>query len=77
MFLRLTSAEMIGASMNLSHLYKAGTLTWESSLWRLCVAPLVGVLKNNLADPSLKMVFDENGIDLKKWKDITLTSPSQ
>ena len=34
----------IGASMNLSHLYKAGTLTWESSLWRLCVAPLVGVL---------------------------------
>jgi malonate transporter and related proteins len=34
----------IGASMNLSHLYKAGSLTWESSLWRLCVAPLVGVL---------------------------------
>lgn len=34
----------IGASMNLSHLYKAGIFTWESSLWRLCVAPLVGVL---------------------------------
>lgn len=34
----------IGASMNLSHLYKAGALTWEASVWRLCVAPLVGIL---------------------------------
>jgi predicted permease len=34
----------IGASMNLSHLYKAGALTWEASFWRLCVAPLVGIL---------------------------------
>jgi predicted permease len=34
----------IGASMNFSHLYKAGALTWESSLWRLCVAPLLGIL---------------------------------
>ena len=30
--------------MNLSHLYKAGALTWEASFWRLCVAPLVGIL---------------------------------
>jgi predicted permease len=34
----------IGASMNFSRLYKASSLTWESSFWRLCVAPLVGVL---------------------------------
>jgi predicted permease len=34
----------IGGSMNLSRLYKAGALTWEASFWRLCVAPLVGVL---------------------------------
>jgi predicted permease len=34
----------IGASMNFSRLYKAGSLTWESSLWRLCVAPFVGIL---------------------------------
>ena len=30
--------------MNLSQLYKAGALTWEASFWRLCVAPLVGIL---------------------------------
>ena len=34
----------IGGAMNLSHLYKAGIFTWEASLWRLCVAPLLGVL---------------------------------
>src|SRR5690606_14012341 len=34
----------IGASMNLSRLYKAGALTWESSFWRLCVAPVLGIV---------------------------------
>lgn len=34
----------IGGSMDLSRLYRAGALTWEASLWRLCVAPLAGVL---------------------------------
>jgi predicted permease len=34
----------IGASMNISRLYKAGTLTWEASLWRLCVAPLLSIM---------------------------------
>ncbi len=34
----------IGASMNFSRLYKAGALTWEATLWRLCIAPLLGVL---------------------------------
>ncbi len=34
----------IGASMNLSRMRGAGALSWEASLWRLCVAPLVGVL---------------------------------
>lgn len=34
----------IGGSMNLARLYKAGALTWEASLWRLCVAPAVGVV---------------------------------
>ncbi len=34
----------IGASMNFSRLYKASTLTWESTVWRLCVAPLLGIL---------------------------------
>lgn len=29
--------------MNLSRLYKAGALTWEATLWRLCLAPLIGV----------------------------------
>jgi hypothetical protein len=29
--------------MNFSRLYKASTLTWESTAWRLCVAPLLGV----------------------------------
>lgn len=33
----------IGGSMNLSRLYKAGRLTWEACLWRLCLAPLVGI----------------------------------
>lgn len=33
----------IGASMNFSRLYKASTLTWESTGWRLCIAPLLGV----------------------------------
>lgn len=34
----------IGASMNFSRLYKAGALTWESTLWRLCVAPAIGIV---------------------------------
>ena len=34
----------IGASMNFSRLYKAGALTWEATLWRLCVAPLLSIL---------------------------------
>jgi predicted permease len=34
----------IGASMNISRLYQAGSLTWEASLWRLCVAPCIGVM---------------------------------
>jgi predicted permease len=34
----------VGASMDISKLYRAGALTWEASTWRLCVAPLVSVL---------------------------------
>lgn len=34
----------IGGSMNLSRLYKAGVLAWEACLWRLCIAPAVGVV---------------------------------
>ena len=34
----------IGASMNFSRLYTAGMLTWEASVWRLCVGPLLGIL---------------------------------
>ena len=34
----------IGAAMNLSRLYRAGSLTWEATGWRLCVAPLCSVL---------------------------------
>jgi predicted permease len=34
----------IGASMNLSRMNQAGALSWEASLWRLCIGPLVGVL---------------------------------
>ena len=34
----------IGASMNFSRLYKAEALTWEATLWRLCIAPFLGVL---------------------------------
>lgn len=34
----------IGGAMNLSQLYRAGALTWEATLWRLCVAPLLAVL---------------------------------
>jgi predicted permease len=34
----------IGGSMNVSRLYRAGTLTWEASVWRLCIAPLLAVL---------------------------------
>ena len=30
--------------MNLSRLYRAGAMTWEASVWRLCLAPLLGVL---------------------------------
>jgi predicted permease len=34
----------IGGSMNLSRMSRAGALSWEASLWRLCIAPLAGVL---------------------------------
>lgn len=34
----------IGAAMDFSRLYRAGALAWEAVLWRLCVAPLAGVL---------------------------------
>jgi predicted permease len=34
----------IGASMDLSRLYRAGSLAWEASVWRLCIAPLLAVL---------------------------------
>ena len=34
----------IGASMNPSRLYRAGALTWEATVWRLCVAPLLAVM---------------------------------
>ena len=33
----------IGASMDLSRLYRADALTWESCAWRLLVAPLLGL----------------------------------
>ena len=34
----------IGGSMKLSYLRGAGAITWEATLWRLCVAPLLGVV---------------------------------
>jgi predicted permease len=34
----------IGAAMNLSRLARAGALTWEASIWRLCIAPAMAVL---------------------------------
>ena len=34
----------IGGAMKLSDLRGAGAITWEAALWRLCVAPLVGVV---------------------------------
>ncbi len=33
----------IGGSMKLSDLRGAGAITWEASLWRLCIGPLLGV----------------------------------
>lgn len=33
----------IGASMDISRLYRADVITWEASLWRLIIAPTVGV----------------------------------
>lgn len=33
----------IGGAMNLSKLYRAGGLAWEASLWRLMIAPALGV----------------------------------
>lgn len=33
----------IGASMDLSRLYRADLITWEASLWRLLVSPALGV----------------------------------
>jgi predicted permease len=50
----------IGGSMNLSRLYKAGALTWEACLWRLCVAPLFGVLlalSLGVRDEQLGVIF--------------------
>lgn len=34
----------IGGSMRLSGMRSAGTIAWEAALWRLCLAPLLGVL---------------------------------
>ncbi len=34
----------IGGSMDFSRLYRARSLTWEASVWRLCIAPLLAVL---------------------------------
>jgi predicted permease len=34
----------IGGSMNLADLRTAGPITWEATLWRLCVGPLLGVV---------------------------------
>lgn len=34
----------IGASMNVSQLYRAGTVCWEASVLRLCLSPMLGVL---------------------------------
>lgn len=34
----------IGGSMNVSHLYRAGTVCWEASVLRLCLSPLLGVV---------------------------------
>lgn len=34
----------IGGSMQLSSLRSAGAITWEATLWRLCVGPLLGVV---------------------------------
>jgi predicted permease len=34
----------IGGAMKLSDLRGAGAITWEATLWRLCVGPLLGVV---------------------------------
>ena len=34
----------IGGAMKLSDLRSAGAITWEATVWRLCVGPLLGVL---------------------------------
>ncbi len=34
----------IGGSMNLSTLRAAGAITWEATMWRLCLAPLLSVV---------------------------------
>ena len=34
----------IGGSMKLSDLRGAGAITWEASLWRLCIGPLLAVM---------------------------------
>jgi predicted permease len=50
----------IGASMNLTRLYKAGALTWEASFWRLCMAPLLTVvlaLSLGVRDEALGVLF--------------------
>jgi predicted permease len=33
----------IGGAMNLSRLYRAGGMAWEASVWRLVIAPALGV----------------------------------
>jgi predicted permease len=30
--------------MKLSGLRRAGTITWEATLWRLCISPVLGVM---------------------------------
>ncbi|MEZ5572490.1 MAG: AEC family transporter [Halioglobus sp.] len=50
----------IGAAMDVSRLYRAGALTWEASVWRLCIAPLLGVslaLALGVRDEALGVLF--------------------
>jgi predicted permease len=34
----------IGGSLTLSRLYRAGVISWEASVWRLCISPLLCVM---------------------------------
>lgn len=50
----------IGGSMKLSDLRSAGPITWEATLWRLCLGPLLGVvlaLSLGVRDEQLGVLF--------------------